>query len=116
MRDIDIENINKVKNGEDILIKLPGECGYHYEEKNWQELNDEQRNKIIEWVRKKITPRIYINRNHSSYGLKHWCESDLGFYVSNDAMKKALILEGYICDTSRINWFFNISETSFGRD
>ena len=34
---------------------------------------------------------------------------DLGFYISNNVIKKALILEGYICDTGRINWFFNIS-------
>lgn len=115
MKDIDIENINKVKNGEDILIRFPGEGGYHYEEKDWKELNNEQRIKVIEWIREKFTPIKRINRNHSSYGIKHWCESDLGFYVSNNVIKKALILEGYKCDTSRINWFFNISEKCFKR-
>lgn len=49
----------------------------------------------------------YMQHNRTSYGLKHACESTVGFYIHNDAIKKAFLLEGYKAETGKINWFFN---------
>ena len=102
-------NMQKVLNGEDINVQLPNEFGEHYLEKNWTRYSKEEQLMIRKWVRFMFNPRKYINYDRTSYGLKHACESDVDFYVHNDAMKKAFLLEGYKAETSKINWCFNIS-------
>lgn len=93
-------------------------CGDYYDEKWWKQLTDEQRKLVLEWVDKNLKPIKSINLRRSSYRLKHICENDVGFYVHNDVIKKAMAIKGYeimphyidsyfIID---INWYFNISE------
>lgn len=56
---------------------------------------DENIETIIEWCRFRLLPYMTnktINYNHNSYGLKHICEKELGFYVSNGQIKKALAI------------------------
>lgn len=105
-----------VLEGKDIPISFRNECGYHYEEKNWAECSESEKNDIRLWIRNNLTPITVINLKHTSYGLKHECEADLGFYVHNDAMKKAMLLEGYIARTGTINWCFNVSEKYWARE
>ena len=102
-------NMQKVLNGEDINIQMPNEFGEHYLEKNWTRYSKEEQLMIRKWIRFMFNHRKYINYKRTSYGLKHSCESDVGFYVHNDAIKKAFLLEGYKAETSKINWCFNIS-------
>ena len=107
---LDYDNMHKVLIGEDIIgVSLPGECGEHYQEENWKILSEEKKNMIRKWVRFMFSHAKQINYKRTSYGLKHSCEGDVGFYVHNDCMKKALILEGYRARTGQINWVFNIS-------
>lgn len=50
-------------------------------------------NQIEEWIDSHLMPymtRKTINYSISSYGIKHIAESELGFYVSNDAIKELL--------------------------
>jgi hypothetical protein len=42
---------------------------------------------IIGWIKTNLKERKKINNSVSSYGLKHRCERDLGFYVSNIDIK-----------------------------
>jgi hypothetical protein len=52
---------------------------------------------IKAWVDTELMPfmtRKSINERHSSYGLKHVAESELGFYVSNGDIKLALLENG----------------------
>ena len=61
------------------------------------ERNPECYQKIQEWVENNLMPfmsRQSINERHSSYGLKHIAENELGFYVSNGDIKLALMEEG----------------------
>lgn len=114
MSNLDEINIKKVLNGEDITsVSTWNECGEHYEEKNWKDLGKEKQEIVKKWVRENLIPRKTINHRHSSYGLKHTCENMVGFYVHNDVIKKALILEGFKANTKQLNWFFNIKEKSF---
>ena len=61
-----------------------------------------------------IKPRKTINRNASSYGIKHIAERAVGHYISNEALIKAMIECGY--KASRIrntpNFFFNVAFTT----
>ena len=95
--------------GKDIKVSLPGECGYHYLEENWTRYTEEEQMMIRKWVRFMFSKSKYMNHSCASYSLKHSCESDVGFYVHNDAIKKAFILEGFRAETGRINWYFNRS-------
>lgn len=101
------EQMQKVLNGEDILFHYKHECGNHYEEKHWKELSEKEQMLVRKWVRFMFTYSKRINHNRTSYSLKHDCESDVGFYVHNDSMKKAFLLEGYLAETGKINWYFN---------
>lgn len=111
-------NVQKVLKGEDIKVLFyPIEYKLYYSENNWETLEEEKQKAVLKWVRQNLKQKKTINYRHTSYGLKHLCERMVGFYVHNDVMKKALILEGYKVDTFRngqlkLNWFFNISETS----
>lgn len=60
-----------------------------------------------------------INKNHSSYGLKHLLERisrrfGQGKYCSNDTLKEAFLLEGFKSEeASTLNLWFNISERDY---
>ena len=52
---------------------------------------------IKKWVDTKLMPymtRKSINMHHSSYGLKHTAENEIGFYVSNGDIKLILLENG----------------------
>lgn len=103
---------NKVLNGNTIpKWKYDNRCNEnYYEEKWWKELNDTQKELILLWLDETFKPIKSINTRHTSYEIKHFCENEVGFYVNNDVIKKAMILKGYEIMPDRLNWFFNISE------
>lgn len=39
--------------------------------------------KIAAWILENFKPTQKVNEHHSSYGLKHLCERDIGVYVSH---------------------------------
>lgn len=72
---------------------------------------------IRKWIEKNLIPNLIkrTNKYHSSYGLKHMCEDDLEFYVSNYDIKynmAMLGIEGISLDNS-INYCYPISEKWF---
>ena len=76
-------------------------------------LNDQQRAELREWISANLQPRKTINRHHTSYGLKHIAERFLGFYVSNDDMKAAMVACGFEAkQVSELNCSYNVSERS----
>ena len=53
-----------------------------------------------------------INKNHSSYGLKHLFERH-GGYITNGMFKGAMLEAGFKVDNPNdINWCFNVSNRS----
>lgn len=49
---------------------------------------------VVDWLRENVTPTRTINPKHSSYGLKHLAQHDLG-YVSNGVFIAAAVIAGY---------------------
>lgn len=68
---------------------------------------------IIKWIEENLTHNLIktINRRHTSYGLKHMCENDLGFYVSNYDIKYNMAMLGIQCKNfnGSINYYYPIS-------
>jgi hypothetical protein len=58
------------------------------------ELKQAEQEAILFWVRGVMRA---VNRvgKVSSYGFKHFCEDEVGFYVSNGAMKGAMLAAGH---------------------
>jgi len=57
---------------------------------------------LMHWLREHIRPRKTINRQHSSYGLKHYVEryfqaKGAPIYVPNGSFIAAALLVGYSC-------------------
>lgn len=54
---------------------------------------DENMDIIMHWCKTRLLPYMKnksINYKHTSYGLKHICEREVGFYVTNGQLKIAL--------------------------
>jgi hypothetical protein len=68
--------------------------------------------RVCEWLAD-LKPIKTINRRHTSYGLKHIAEPEIG-YVTNGAFIAAAVHCGFNYETSResLNVFFGISERS----
>lgn len=60
----------------------------------FQDLSREGRMAVLDWIDENVTARKNVART-TSYGLKHRCERDVGFYVSNLQMKVAMRLQGH---------------------
>ncbi len=79
-------------------------------------LGIEQREILTNWIRVNLKPIKSVNRNHSSYGLKHYFENDKennGFYITNGQFKGAMLECGFKpCKEMELNWYFCISEKS----
>ncbi len=79
-------------------------------------LNPEQREILINWIRTNLKPIKSVNRKHSSYGLKHYFEHDKennGFYIHNGQFKGAMLECGFKPYKEwELNWHFCISEKS----
>lgn len=76
-------------------------------------LNEEEQAHLVDWCRNLEKSKSF-NKYHTSYGLKHVFQYNGGFYVTNGAFKKAMQLAGFShkeC-SSRINWWFNVSQKS----
>ncbi|WP_051237874.1 hypothetical protein [Lacticigenium naphthae] len=70
---------------------------------------------LVEWC-EGLDKRKTTNPLHDTYNLKHVFEHGR-FYVSNGAMKGALVLSGFTPDDlTRLNWRFNISEKSLKKE
>jgi hypothetical protein len=73
--------------------------------------------KVVEWLTR-FTPTKTINRQRSSYGLKHIAEAALGEYVGNGQFIAAAIYAGfeYVIHPGYPNVYFNISERSLNQE
>ena len=66
------------------------------------ELKDCQQQALVAWVRKCLAPG---KATRTSYGLKHCAGKDLGFYIRNEQMKRAMELAGLVIeDKSKLKW------------
>lgn len=102
--------MNKTKvitiNNQEILFGIDEAC------------TEKEHNPLIkQWIIDNIVPNLIknINRKYSSYKIKHICERELGFYVSNYDIKyhmAELGIEGENI-TGCINYYYPISQKWF---
>lgn len=83
----------KLKEGQDELLGMSKEC-----------------TAICEWLSDKAKIKT-INKRHTSYGLKHMAEKEIG-YITNGAFICAAVFCGFDFKASGPNAHFNISEKS----
>lgn len=78
-------------------------------------LSKDEQETLLEWC-KSIEKRKSINKERTSYSLKHIFEnSKNGFYIDNDTFKEAMLKLGFNyedADLKGVNWYFNYSEKS----
>ena len=65
---------------------------------------------ICDWVEDNLTRKTWSHHGKSgwrlSYGLKHRCEDDLGFYVANNWIKLAMLENGLdVLDANCIDYY-----------
>lgn len=61
-----------------------------------------------DWIRANLRHGCRINRQHSSYGLKHVMEGHTGVYVCNGEFIVAMLLAGFKMNTINYNPAFNV--------
>ena len=71
-------------------------------------LPSEDRSRVLDWIGRSFAPSGSRNASPGiSYGMKHWLEEDLGFYITNGAFKGAMLAAGYQpWDATALNWEF----------
>ena len=78
-------------------------------------LSKDEQESLLKWC-KSIEKRKSINKERTSYSLKHIFEnSKNGFYIDNDTFKEAMFKVGFNfedADAKGVNWYFNYSEKS----
>lgn len=83
---------------------------------SFYDLPKEEQERVLEWIREGLTPIKTINSKHTSYGMKHWFQySPLGFYLTNEQFKEAMLEAGFdmvIHPDNFPNAWFNYSEKS----
>lgn len=84
-------------------------------ESSFIKLSKDEQETLLGWC-KSIEKRKSINKERTSYSLKHIFEnSKNGFYIDNDTFKEAMLKVGFNyedADWKGVNWYFNYSEKS----
>ena len=87
-KNVYIPDYSTIKKPEDLLLLNMPEDFYN--------LNQEQREILVKWIKTNLKPRKYFNREMTSYGLKHFFEEDKeGFYIHNGQFKGAMLECGF---------------------
>lgn len=89
--------------------------GTEYDDpKQFLELSSWKQIKLVNWILDKLEPSKGINKNYSSYGLKHYFSDDVdSFYIKNGAFKGAMLVAGFkVANKDFQNWNFNIKTKS----
>ena len=65
---------------------------------------------VLAWIKKQIKPGKKPLISYSSYGIKHILQGDTGIYLSNNAMKDAMLMAGFEpVDPSEVIWHYTLS-------
>ena len=65
---------------------------------------------VLAWIKKQIKPGKKALISYSSYGIKHILQGDTGIYLSNNAMKDAMLMAGFEpVDPSEVIWHYTLS-------
>ena len=68
---------------------------------------------VMNWIAENISPRKTPLDGHTSYGIKHLLQRDIGIYLTNNEFKDAMLQAGYEpVAPDDLNWYYRISKKS----
>lgn len=77
------------------------------------DLSDGERERVISWINENLLPIASPNGKHTSYGIKHIIQKEIGIYLTNNQFKDAMLECGFEpVEVDALNWVFRISEKS----
>lgn len=84
--------------------------------KAYDELPDELKIKLTEWIKMVYTPAATILAFNDSYTMKHRFEWFAGTYVTNGEFKGAMLAAGFMPENEHLtNWEFRVKRTKYGK-
>ena len=93
-------------------------CPFHdgkisIDNETMNDLDEDTRYTVLEWIKWRIVPAKKFNFHHSSYGIKHRLQEELNLYLTNNQFKHAMLMCGYLPkDENETNWIYAISDKS----
>lgn len=64
---------------------------------------------VFGWIHDHIAPATRTYTRSTSYGFKHMVENEIGYYITNNQFKDAMLLCGYQpVNANETNWMFKI--------
>lgn len=80
---------------------------------HFTDLDPEEQEKCVEWLRYNLVPAGKVLHNHTSYGMKHILQDRTNVYMTNNAFKELMLLCGfYPSEPDILNWTFYVKKTS----
>lgn len=108
-------------------LEIPNVALYKGDSNEWEQFREidsptafnqlpkDKQQMLLEWC-EGLGKRKTTNPLHDTYTIKHLFSYNY-FYITNGAMKGALLSSGFTSDdTTRLNWKFNISEKSLKKE
>ena len=86
--------------------------GFYQVENGQERLEYAPIKRVMDYILHRFEKAKKINRNRSSYGLKHVVERGIGAYVANGELIAAMLLLGFTHSPDGINAMFNVTEQS----
>ena len=97
-----------------------GKAYTQLDDEQFEEMDKEEQDIVLKWIRDKLVPRKTPLLIPTSYGLKHLLErGEKGLYMTNNQFKGAMLLCGFKpVDEHEQNWSYGLSKKSpaFKRD
>ena len=79
----------------------------------FEKLTDSEKEILLTWIAQTFKSIKSVNKNHTSYSLKHIFSDATGIYVTNGQFKVAMLRSGFVpANVTHEYWRFRISEKS----
>lgn len=76
------------------------------------DLPEAAQNEVCVTLRSWFEPSNKTSLRHNSYGMKHWLEDAVGYYISNNQLKDAMFSLGFApSNRDELNWHFKVKPT-----
>lgn len=84
-----------------------------YDRKLLSDLDPEDQQMVINWIKRNLRPRKTELQSRSSYGIKHIIQEDTNIYMTNNQFNDAMLQCGYYpVNESELNWKYCLSKKS----
>ena len=97
----------------DVKVSTQEHPGSYVDDEHFCELSEIEKFASMQWATRSFVEAKSVNEWHTSYGLKHILENDIGIYMTNNQFKELMLLSGFApARIDELNWSFYIANTS----